>query len=99
MVKKSQQLDRNLQKEEGTVAEKDEVFEDFVLQELNRLLNQIEESSEDVKKELLEDAKKILSDYLTSLKEISLKDLLFCHHHQLQEYVQYKKSLEPLFYL
>lgn len=79
MVKKSQQLDRNLQKEEGKVAEKEEVFEDFVLQELNRLLNQIEESSEDVKKELLEDAKKILSDYLTSLKEISLNQDTFGH--------------------
>lgn len=79
MVKRSQQFDQNLQKEEGKVVEKEEVFEDFVLQELNKLLNQIEESSEDIKKELLEDAKKILSDYLTSLKEISLNQDTFGH--------------------
>lgn len=79
VVKRSQQLDQNLQKEEGKVAEKEEAFEDFVLQELNKLLNQIEESSEDIKKELLEDAKKILSDYLTSLKEISLNQDTFGH--------------------
>lgn len=79
MVKKSQQFDQNLQKEEGKVVEKEEVFEDFVLQELNKLLNQIEESSEDIKKELLEDVKKILSDYLTSLKEISLNQDTFGH--------------------
>ena len=79
MVKKSQQFDQNLQKEEGKVVEKEEIFEDFVLQELNKLLNQIEESSEDIKKELLEDVKKILSDYLTSLKEISLNQDTFGH--------------------
>lgn len=79
MEKKSQQLDQNLQREEGKVIEKEEVFEDFVLQELNKLLNQIEESSEDIKKELLEDVKKILSDYLTSLKEISLNQDTFGH--------------------
>lgn len=46
---------------------------------MNKLLNQIEESSEDIKKELLEDVKKILSDYLTSLKEISLNQDTFGH--------------------
>lgn len=79
MGKNSPQLNQNLQKEEGTVVEKDEVFEDFVLQELNKLLNQIDESSEEIRKELLADAKKILSDYLTSLKEISLNQDTFGH--------------------
>lgn len=46
---------------------------------MNKLLNQNEESSEDIKKELLEDAKKILSDYLTFLKEISLNHDTFGH--------------------
>lgn len=79
MGKISQQLNQNLQKEEGKVAEKDESFEDFVLQELNKLLNQIDGSSEDIRKELLADARKILSDYLTSLKEISLNQDTFGH--------------------
>ena len=76
--KDSQQLDQNLQKEEK-VAKKEEVFEDVVMQELNRLLDQIDGSREEVRKELLADARKILSNYLTSLKEISLNQDTFGH--------------------
>ena len=66
-------------KEEPKLEKKEEVFEDYVLKDINKLLDQLENTDEEIRRKILPKAKKILADYLESLKKIAMLQDVFGH--------------------
>ena len=75
----SRESKKNFQNHFSEEKIQEDVFEDIVLQEIDNLLDKIEGSCEEVRREVLSDAKKILVDYLNSFKEISTYQDVFGH--------------------